>query len=60
MRMQILITERHRKMLEWMAERSQRSMSSMLRIVIERAYEATKLQEAAGIAKGIGRADGKD
>lgn len=60
LRMQILMTERQRKMLEWLARRQDRSMSSVLRMMIERAYHAeTQRAEGSGIAKAVGTATGR-
>jgi hypothetical protein len=37
-RLQLLMSERHHRMLERLAEREYRSLNSMMRVLIERAY----------------------
>ena len=55
----ILMSNRHRQMLVWLAAHYQLSMGAVVRRLIERGYEAETLREAIGKAQAQGRAQGR-
>jgi hypothetical protein len=45
--MQVLLTEQQRKMLEWLAAHQRRSMNGVVRLAIERVYQAEQARPGA-------------
>lgn len=54
--MKILLTADQRRMVEWLARNQRRSMNDVVRLALERVYQAEqrRIAEAGGMASGFG------
>ena len=59
MRLDFLMSARHREMLKRLADARQVSLGAMIRLLIERAYELETLRETTGRARATGSASGR-
>lgn len=55
-RMQVLLTAQHREMLEWLARHQRRSMNDVVRLAVERVYQAELLAHSSAAGRAEGRA----